>query len=223
MLEKIFRLSANNTSLRTEVVGGLTTFMAMAYILAINPAILSAAGMDSDAVLLATALSAFIGCTAMALLANYPFALAPGMGLNAYMAYTVCGSMGYSWQIALLAVFVEGIIFLLLSLTNVREAIFNAIPMELKKGVSAGIGLFIAFIGLQGAHLVVSDETTLITYVKFAKDFHTIGISALLCLIGLFFTIILYSKHIKGAILTGIFATWILGMLCEAAGLYQPD
>lgn len=223
MLEKIFRLSANNTSFKAEVVGGLTTFMAMAYILAINPAILSASGMDVDAVLLATALSSFIGCTAMALLANYPFALAPGMGLNAYMAYTVCGSMGYSWQIALLAVFVEGIIFLILSLTNVREAIFNAIPMELKKGVSAGIGLFIAFIGLQGAHLVVNDETTLITYVKFAKDFHTIGISALLCLIGLFFTIILYSKHIKGAILTGIFATWILGMLCEATGLYQPD
>ena len=129
MLEKIFRLSANNTSLRTEVVGGLTTFMAMAYILAINPAILSAAGMDSDAVLLATALSAFIGCTAMALLANYPFALAPGMGLNAYMAYTVCGSMGYSWQIALLAVFVEGIIFLLLSLPFLPLSPLLSLPL----------------------------------------------------------------------------------------------
>lgn len=223
MIEKVFRLRENHTSLKTEITGGLTTFMAMAYILAINPAILSATGMNADAVLMATSLSAFIGCVAMALLANYPFALAPGMGLNAYMAYTVCGSMGYSWQIALLAVFVEGVIFLFLSLTTVREAIFNAIPTELKKGVSAGIGLFIAFIGLQGAHLVVNDETTLITYVKFGEDFHTVGIGALLCLMGLFFTIVLYDKHIKGAILAGIFATWILGMLCETAGLYKPD
>ena len=148
MLEKMFKLKENNTSFRTEVVAGLTTFMAMAYILAVNPNILSATGMNSDAILLATALASFVGCMAMALLANYPFALAPGMGLNAYMAFTVCGNMGYSWQIALLAVFVEGLIFIVLSLTNVREAIFNAIPMALKKGVSAGIGLFIAFIGL---------------------------------------------------------------------------
>ena len=135
----MFKLKENNTSFRTELVAGLTTFMAMAYILAVNPNILSATGMNSDAILLATALASFVGCMAMALLANYPFALAPGMGLNAYMAFTVCGNMGYSWQIALLAVFVEGLIFIVLSLTNVREAIFNAIPMALKKGVSAGI------------------------------------------------------------------------------------
>ena len=184
MLEKMFKLKENNTSFRTEVVAGLTTFMAMAYILAVNPNILSATGMNSDAILLATALASFVGCMAMALLANYPFALAPGMGLNAYMAFTVCGNMGYSWQIALLAVFVEGLIFIVLSLTNVREAIFNAIPMALKKGVSAGIGLFIAFIGLQGANLVVNDDSTLLTYVKFVGDFHTIGIGALLTLIG---------------------------------------
>lgn len=133
MLEKMFKLKENNTSFKTELIAGLTTFMAMAYILAVNPQILSDAGMNSDAVLLATALASFIGCMAMALLANYPFALAPGMGLNAYMAYTVCGSMGYSWQVALLAVFVEGLIFIVLSLTNVREAIFNAIPFALKK------------------------------------------------------------------------------------------
>ena len=141
MLEKMFKLKENNTSFKTEVIAGLTTFMAMAYILAVNPQILGTTGMNSDAILLSTALASFIGSMAMALLANYPFALAPGMGLNAYMAFTVCGSMGYSWEIALLAVFVEGLIFIVLSLTNVREAIFNAIPLGLKKGVSAGIGL----------------------------------------------------------------------------------
>lgn len=223
MLEKMFKLKENNTSFRTEVVAGLTTFMAMAYILAVNPNILSATGMNSDAILLATALASFVGCMAMALLANYPFALAPGMGLNAYMAFTVCGNMGYSWQIALLDVFVEGLIFIVLSLTNVREAIFNAIPMALKKGVSAGIGLFIAFIGLQGANLVVNDDSTLLTYVKFVGDFHTIGIGALLALIGLFIIVVLHHKNIKGSILIGILATWILGMICEAIGLYVPD
>lgn len=129
MLEKWFKLKENNTTIRTEVVAGVTTFMTMAYILAVNPSILSASGMDSNAVLMATALASFIGTLAMALLANYPFALAPGLGLNAYFAYTVCGVMGYSWQIALLAVFVEGLIFIVLSVSNVREAIFNAIPL----------------------------------------------------------------------------------------------
>lgn len=223
MLEKMFKLQANNTNFKTEFIAGLTTFMAMAYILAVNPTILSASGMNSDAVLLATALASFIGCMAMALLANYPFALAPGMGLNAYLTFTVCGSMGYSWQIALLAVFVEGLIFIVLSLTNVREAIFNAIPLSLKKGVSAGIGLFIAFIGLQGANLVINDDSTLLTYVKFVGEFHTVGIGALLALIGLFFTVILHIKKVKGSILFGILATWILGMICQAIGLYVPN
>ena len=139
MVEKLFKLKENNTTVKTEVIAGITTFMTMAYILAVNPSILSASGMDSQAVLMATALAAFIGTMCMALLANYPFALAPGLGLNAYFAYTVCGAMGYSWQFALLAVFVEGLVFIVLSLTNVREAIFNAIPMTLKKGVSVGI------------------------------------------------------------------------------------
>lgn len=141
MLEKMFKFKENNTNVKTEVIAGLTTFMTMAYILAVNPNLLSAAGMDPTAVLIATCLASFIGTLAMALMANYPFALAPGMGLNAYFAFTVCGNMGYDWRVALMAVFIEGIIFIVLSLTNVREAIFNAIPATLKKGVSAGICL----------------------------------------------------------------------------------
>lgn len=223
MLEKIFKIEENNTTVKTEVIGGITTFMTMAYILAVNPTMLAAAGMDKTAVLMATALAAFIGTLVMALLANYPFALAPGMGLNAYFAYTVCGSMGYSWQIALAAVLIEGVIFIVLSLTNVREAIFNAIPFNLKKGVSVGIGLFIAFIGLQGAYLVVDNDATLLSYVDFAGDFHTKGICAILALIGLFVTVILYIKNVKGSILIGILATWILGMAAQAAGLYTVD
>lgn len=221
MLEKWFKLKENNTTIRTEVVAGVTTFMTMAYILAVNPSILSASGMDSNAVLIATALAAFIGTLAMALLANYPFALAPGLGLNAYFAYTVCGDMGYSWQIALLAVFVEGLIFIVLSVSNVREAIFNAIPLQLKRGVSVGIGLFIAFIGFQNAGVVVNSDSTLVTVIDFTVDFHTAGISALLAIIGTFIIAILYIKEVKGSILIGIFATWVLGILCQMTGLYQ--
>ena len=223
MLEKFFKLKENGTTVKTEVIAGITTFMTMAYILAVNPNMLSAAGMDSTAVLIATCLASFIGTMAMALLANYPFALAPGMGLNAYFAYTVCGNMGYSWKVALMAVFLEGIVFIVLSLTSVREAIFNAIPSTLKKGVSAGIGLFIAFIGLQGAHIIVNDDSTLLTYCKFADNWHTQGICAVLALIGLFITVILYIKGFKGSILIGIIATWILGMICQAAGVYHID
>lgn len=222
MLEKVFKLSENKTTVKTEVVGGVTTFMTMAYILAVNPSILSAAGMDSTAVLLATALASFIGTAAMALMANLPFALSAGMGLNAYMAYTVCGSMGYPWQVALLAVFVEGLIFIVLSLTNVREAIFNAIPLSLKRGVSVGIGLFIAFIGLQNAGLSV-DGATLVELVDFTKNFNSVGISALLCVIGVLITAVLHIKKVKGSILIGIVATWGLGMLCQLVGLYVPN
>ena len=225
MLEKWFKLKENNTNIKTEVVAGVTTFMTMAYILAVNPSILSASGMDSNAILMAMALASFIGTLAMALLANYPFALAPGLGLNAYFAYTVCGAMGYSWQIALLAVFVEGLIFIVLSVTNVREAIFNAIPMQLKRGVSVGIGLFIAFIGFQNAGIVVNSDSTLVTVIDFTADFHTAGISALLTIIGTFLIVILHIKKVKGSILIGIFATWILGILCQLTGLYTvtPD
>ena len=158
MFENLFKLSANRTTVKTEIMAGITTFMTMAYILAVNPSILGDAGMDPTAVLLATAIASFIGTACMAFMANLPFALSAGMGLNAFLAYTVVLGFGYSWQVALLAVFVEGIIFIGLSLTNVREAIFNAIPLNLKRGVSVGIGLFIAFIGLQNAGLCVDSS-----------------------------------------------------------------
>lgn len=220
-MEKFFKLKENKTTVGTEVMAGLTTFMTMAYILAVNPSILSASGMDPNAILMATALAAAIGCFCMAFLANYPFALAPGLGLNAYFAYTVCGEMGYDWRIALLAVFIEGIIFIVLSVTNAREAIFNAIPMQLKRGVSVGIGLFIAFIGLQNSGIVVNSDSTLVTIIDFTSDFKTTGISALLAVIGVIIIAVLYIKHVKGSILIGIFATWILGIICQLTGLYQ--
>ena len=219
-MENFFKLKENGTNVKTEVIAGLTTFMTMAYILAVNPAILSASGMDPQAILMATALAAFIGTVCMALLANYPFALAPGLGLNAYFAYTVCGAMGYSWQFALFAVFVEGIIFVILSVTNVREAIFNAIPLTLKKGVSVGIGLFVAFIGLQNGSIVVNSDATLVTLVSFKEDFTNVGICALLAIIGTFIIAILHYKNVKGSILIGVLITWVLGIICELTGLY---
>ncbi len=158
----------------------------------------------------------------MALMANLPFALSAGMGLNAFLAYTVVLGMGYTWQVALLAVFVEGLIFVVLSLTNVREAIFNAIPLTLKRGVSVGIGLFICFIGLQNAGLAV-DSATLVTITSFTENFSTHGICALLALIGLFIMAALYLHHVRGAILLGILATWVIGMICQVAGIYVPD
>lgn len=221
MLEKLFKLKQNNTTVKTEVIAGITTFMTMAYILAVNPSILADAGMDSTAVLLATAIASFLATVCMALFANMPFVLSAGMGLNAYLAYTVVQGMGYSWQIALLAVFVEGLIFIVLSLTNVREAIFNAIPLTLKRGVSVGIGLFIAFIGLQNAGLAV-DASTLVTITSFTDNFTTHGICALLAIIGLLFTAALHIRGVKGSILIGIVATWVLGIICQLTGLYTP-
>ena len=222
MFEKCFKLSANRTTVKTEIMAGITTFMTMAYILAVNPSILGDAGMDPTAVLLATAIASFIGTACMAFMANLPFALSAGMGLNAFLAYTVVLGFGYSWQVALLAVFVEGIIFIGLSLTNVREAIFNAIPLNLKRGVSVGIGLFIAFIGLQNAGLCV-DSSTLVTITSFTENFSTHGICALLALVGLFITAVLYIHNVKGAILLGIVATWVIGMVCQVLGIYVPD
>ena len=222
MFERVFKLSAHKTSVKTEVMAGITTFMTMAYILAVNPSVLGSTGMDTTAILLATALASFVGTACMGLMANLPFALSAGMGLNAFMAYTVVAGYGYSWQVALLAVFIEGIIFIILSLTSVREAIFNAIPLTLKKGVSVGIGLFIAFIGLQNAGLSV-DSSTLVTITSFTENFHTSGICALLALVGLFITAVLYIHRVKGAILFGILLTWIIGMLCQLTGLYVPD
>ena len=234
MLEKLFKLKENKTDVRTEVVAGITTFMTMAYILAVNPSVLSAAGMDHGAVFTATAIAACIGTLLMALFANYPFALAPGMGLNAYFAYTVVLNMGYTWQVALAAVFVEGIIFILLSVTNVREAIFNAIPMNLKSAVSVGIGLFIAFIGLQNAKIVISGSTLVqlfslegynSTLAEGAAKatMNDVGITVLLAVIGVIITAILVVKNIKGNILWGILITWILGIICQLTGLYVPN
>lgn len=222
MLEKIFHLKENNTTVRTEIVAGITTFMTMAYILAVNPSILKDAGMDANAVLIATCLASFIGTVCMALMANMPFALSAGMGLNAYLAYTVVQGQDIPWQAALFAVFVEGIIFIIMSLTNIREAIFNAIPLTLKKGVSVGIGLFIAFIGLQNAGLCV-DSSTLVTITSFTENFHTTGICALLAVIGLLLTAALHIYGIKGGVLYGIVITWGMGMLCQLAGIYIPD
>ena len=231
MFEKFFKLKENGTNVKTEIIAGITSFMTMAYILAVNPSIMSAAGMDHGAVFTATALAAFIGTLAMALFANYPFALAPGMGLNAYFAYTVVLGMGYSWQYALAAVFAEGIIFIVLSLTNVREAIFNAIPQNLKSAVSVGIGLFIAFIGLQNAHIVIGGSTLLQLFSVdgynevngVSATFHDVGITVLLAIIGIIITGALVIKNVKGNILWGILITWALGLICQGVGLYVPN
>lgn len=223
MLEKIFKLKEHDTNVQTEVLGGVVTFITMVYVLAVAPSMLSDAGMDRSAVLIASALAAFAGTLIMGLFANYPFALAPGIGSIAYFTYTACGTMGYSWQVSLMAIFIEGIIFVILSVTNVREAIFDAIPHSLKIGISAGVGLFIAFIGMQGSHLVVANHRTLVSYVNFHENFHTIGISALLALIGLMTIVILYQKNVNGSILIGILVSWVLGMLCQKIGLYVPD
>ena len=227
-LDKLFHLKENHTDVKTEVMAGITTFMTMAYILAVNPNILSASGMDRGSVFTATALSAFIASCLMALLSNYPFVLAPGMGLNAYFTYTVVLGMGYSWQQALAAVFAEGIIFILLSLTNVREAIFNSIPMNLKHAVSVGIGLFIAFIGLQNAKIVVGNDSTLVSIFSFKSSvaegtFSSQGITVLLALIGILVTAILLAKDVKGSILWGILITWVLGIICQLTHLYVPN
>lgn len=226
-MENFFKLKEHGTDVKTEVIAGLTTFMTMAYILAVNPSILGATGMDTGAIFTATALASAIGSFCMALFANLPFVLSAGMGLNAYFAYTVVLGMGYSWEVALTAVFVEGIIFIILSLTNVREAIFNAIPASLKVAVSVGIGLFITFIGLQNAHIVV-DGSTLVGLFSFngsvkAGTFQSEGITVVLALIGLLITAFLVTKNVKGNILLGILITWVLGIICQLTGLYVPN
>ena len=223
MFEKLFKLKEHNTDVKTEILAGITVFMTMAYVLAVNPNILSATGMNSNGVFIATALSAFFGTLLMALFANYPFALAPGMGLNAYFAYTVVLGMGYSWEIALSAVFVEGVIFILLSVTNIRTAIFNAIPLTLKTAVSVGIGLYIAIIGLKNANIVTNGLSLFSVDGYVAANnltagsvgMHDVGITVLLAIIGTLITGILVAKNVKGNIL--------LGIICQIAGLYIPN
>lgn len=222
-LNRLFKLKEHNTSVRVEVIAGITTFMAMAYILAVNPSILSVTGMDRNALFVSTAVASAIGCLCMAF-SNLPFGLAPGMGLNAYFAYTVCIGMNCSWQFALTAVFVEGVIFLLLSALDIREAIFNSIPRNLKLGISSGIGLFIAFIGLLNSKLVVMDASTAVTRFSFrSSSFESVGITVVLTVIGIILTAVLLIRKVKGAILIGILATWGLGMLCEKCGWYVPN
>lgn len=206
MFEKYFKLKENGTNKRTEVIAGITTFLTMAYILAVNPSILSATGMDANALFTSTAIAAIVGTLIMALWAKLPFALAPGMGLNAFFAFSVVLGMGYSWQFALTAVLIEGIIFILLTLFNVREAIVDSIPKSVKTAISAGIGLFIAFIGLQNAGVVVKNDATLVHLGDITTG------SALLAMIGLVVTSVLIVKKIKGDLLIGIVLTALIGI-----------
>ncbi len=227
MFEKYFKLKENGTDVRTEVIAGITTFMTMVYILAVNPSILEASGMDRGSILTATAVASAIACFCMAAFSNKPFALSAGLGLNAYFAYTVCIGMGYPWQVALTAVFVEGVVFILLSLTNVREAIFNAIPASLKVAVSVGIGFFIAFIGVQNAGLIV-DGSTLVTLFGFNASiangtFTTQGITVILALVGVMIIAMMLVKGVKGYMLYGILLTWLLGIICQLLGIYVPN
>ena len=233
MFNKIFKIKERGSTVGTEVIAGITTFFAMAYIIFVNPNYLSGTGMPHSGVLFATCVAAAIGCIITAFLANVPFAQAPGMGLNAFFAFTVATAglgygMGYTWQQALAAVFAEGIIFILLSLTNVREAIFNSIPMNLKHAVSVGIGLFIAFIGLQNAKIVVGNDSTLVSIFSFKSSvaegtFSSQGITVLLALIGILVTAVLLAKDVKGSILWGILITWVLGIICQLTHLYVPN
>lgn len=209
MLEKYFKLSANKTSVKTEVLAGITTFMTMAYILAVNPDILGATGMDKGAVFTATALSALIATLVMALYAKLPFALAPGMGLNAFFAFTVVLGMGHSWQFALTAVFLEGIIFILLTTFNIREMIVNSIPTNMKHAISVGIGLFIAFIGLKNAGIIVSNPATFVTLGDITNIAENGG--AMVALITLVITGVLLALRVKGALLIGILIGTLIG------------
>lgn len=205
-MEKFFKLKENGTNVKSEIIAGITTFMTMAYILAVNPSILSATGMDKGAVFTATVVSSIVATLIMGLLANLPFALAPGMGLNAFFAYTVVLGMGYSWQTALTAVFIEGIIFLVLTIFNVREAIVNSIPLNMKRAISVGIGLFIAFIGLQNSKIIINNDATLISLGDITSG------SPLLAIIGLLITSLLLAYNVKGAILIGILLTTLIGI-----------
>ena len=206
MLKKLFGFDPAKTTVKTEIIAGITTFLTMSYILAVNPSMFSELSMPGGAVFTSTALAAIIGCVAMAFIGKLPFGLAPGMGLNAFFVYSVCMGMGYSWQFALTAVLIEGIIFILLTITNVREAIVNAIPASLRNAIGAGIGLFIAFIGLQSSGIVVNNDATLVALGDVTKG------SALLAFIGLIITGFLYVKKVPGAILIGILVTMLIGI-----------
>ena len=220
-MEKLFKLKEHNTTVKTEVMAGITTFLTMAYILAVNPNMLSASGMDNGAVFTATALASALATFIMAFWANYPIALSAGMGLNAYFAYTVClgqlQGIDNPWKIALAAVLVEGIIFIILSFFKLRETIVNAIPENLKYGITSGIGLFIAFVGLKGAGVVVSDDSTLVALGNFGRP------EVALCLIGILVIAVMNHYNVKGSILWGILITWVLGIIAQLTGWYVVD
>ncbi len=207
LLKKLFGFDSSKHNIRTEIVAGITTFLTMSYILAVNPSMFGLLeGMPAGAVFTTTALASIIGTLAMSLLAKLPFGLAPGMGLNAFFVFSVCMGMGYSWQFALTAVFIEGILFIILTITNIREAIVNAIPKNLRYAIGGGIGLFIAFIGMQNAGIIVNDDATLIALGDITSG------TALLALIGLVITGVLYALNVKGAMLIGILATTVIGI-----------
>jgi AGZA family xanthine/uracil permease-like MFS transporter len=206
MLEKLFKLKAHNTTVRTEIIAGITTFLAMAYILFVNPSILGATGMDKGAVFVATCLAAAIGCVLMGLIANYPIALAPGMGLNAFFTYTVVLHMGYTWQVALGAVFLSAVIFFAMSLFKIREWIINSIPLPLRAGIGAGIGLFLAIIALEGAGIVVDNPATLVGLGDLTKP------GPLLALLGFFTIVVLEARRVTGAVLIGILVVTFISM-----------
>lgn len=207
MLEKLFHLTENKTTVRTEIIAGLTTFLAMAYILAVNPSILSAAGMDVASVFLATALSAAVASIIMGLVANYPVALAAGMGVNALFAYTVCGQMGYSWSAALAGVFVSGVIFIVISVTGIRKMIINAIPVQMKLAIGAGIGFFIAFVGLKNAAIVVANESTFVSLGNFSDP------TVLLAIFGILVTLLLVIKKVPAGVFVGMVITAVVGII----------
>ena len=222
LLERFFKLRENNTSVRKEIYTGTITFMAVAYILAVNPDILSSTGMPRAGLFYVTAFAAFIGTLAMAFIANSPLALAPAMGLNAFFAYSVVKIMGFSWQFALFTIVVEGIIFFLLSLSSIREKIINAIPLSLKYAMGAGVGLYITLIAFKNAHIIKAHPVTLMTIQDFfGPDFHTAGISSLLALVGILFSAFLMHRKIPGDLLWGILATWGLGIICQLTGVYH--
>ena len=222
--ERFFKLKENGTTVTREIYTGLITFLAVAYILAVNPEILSSTGMDRGAVFYATAIAAFFGTLLMAVFANFPVLLAPAMGLNAFFAYSVVATMGYSWQFALFAVVVEGVVFFLLSLSSIREMIIKAIPMPLKYAMGAGIGLFITLIAFKNSHIIQPHPVTFITIQNFfGPSFHTAGISGILALTGVVLSTYLMHRKVMGALLFGILGTWILGIICQLTGVYHVD
>ena len=224
LLEKIFKLKENNTTFRREVYAGTIIFLTISYILAVNPAILSGTGMPKGGLFFATALAAFGGTCVMAMLANAPLALAPAMGLNAFFAYSIVGSMGYSWQFALAAVVLEGIVFFLLSIGSIREKIIYAIPLPLKYAMGAGVGLFITLIAFKNACIIQDHPITLLTIQDFCgPKFHTAGISAILALCGVWLSAFLLHRNIAAALLFGILTTWVAGILCQITGVYHVD